>query len=303
MDPQTLHATRGGVLALAGKQHGVVTRSQLLSLGLHPDAITHRLASGRLYAIRRGVYAVGRPDLGRRGVWMAAVLSCGPRAALSHTTGATLRRIGEFQGRDITISVPSSVFRQPRPGLRIYRRTDLERHTTTVDGLPVVDPVYLILDLAAVLSRPALERAVNEADKRDLITPHVLRDALEHVPRRAGVAALRSILDRHAFVLTDSELERRFLPLARRAGLVSPQTGAYVNGYRVDFFWPETGLVVETDGLRYHRTPGQQARDRLRDQTHLAAGLTPLRFTYAQVASEPAYVVETLRAVMQGLVG
>jgi len=46
---------------------------------------------------------------------------------------------------------------------------------------------------------------------------------------------------------------------------------------------PELGLVVETDGLRYHRTPAQQARDRRRDQLHTAAGLTTLRFTHAQV--------------------
>jgi very-short-patch-repair endonuclease len=68
-----------------------------------------------------------------------------------------------------------------------------------------------------------------------------------------------------------------------------------VNGFRVDFYWPDLGLVVETDGLRYHRTPARQARDRRRDQTHTAAGLTPLRFTHAQVRHEPTHVRETLR--------
>jgi len=67
------------------------------------------------------------------------------------------------------------------------------------------------------------------------------------------------------------------------------------------FFWPELGLVVETDGLRYHRTPAQQARDRIRDQTHAAAGLTPLRFTNAQVAYEPDHVEATLIAVARRL--
>jgi very-short-patch-repair endonuclease len=56
-------------------------------------------------------------------------------------------------------------------------------------------------------------------------------------------------------------------------------------------------LVVETDGLRFHRTPAQQVRDRLRDQAHTAAGLTPLRFTRAQVRFEPGYVAQTLEAV------
>ncbi len=47
-----------------------------------------------------------------------------------------------------------------------------------------------------------------------------------------------------------------------------PLTGRRVNGFKVDFWWPELRLVVETDGLRYHRTAAQQTRDRLRDQAH-----------------------------------
>ena len=69
-----------------------------------------------------------------------------------------------------------------------------------------------------------------------------------------------------------------------------PLTQWWVNGFRVDFYWPELELVVETDGLRYHRTPAEQARDRLRDQTHTAAGLVPLRFTHEQVRYEPEHV-------------
>lgn len=104
-------------------------------------------------------------------------------------------------------------------------------------------------------------------------------------------------MDKATFVLTDSELERYFLPIARRAGLGRPLTQARVNGFDVDFYWPELGLVVETDGLRYHRTPSQQARDRVRDQTHTAAGLVPLRFTHWQVRHERRRVQETLEAV------
>jgi very-short-patch-repair endonuclease len=55
--------------------------------------------------------------------------------------------------------------------------------------------------------------------------------------------------------------------------------------------------VVETDGLRYHRTPAQQARDRLRDQTYLAAGMTPLRFTHAQLRFDPDHVQRILASV------
>ena len=76
-------------------------------------------------------------------------------------------------------------------------------------------------------------------------------------------------------------------------------TQRQVNGFRVDFFWPDLGLVVETDGLRYHRTAAQQATDRRRDQAHAAAGLTALRFTHAQIEHEADRVVATLNAVLR----
>lgn len=79
--------------------------------------------------------------------------------------------------------------------------------------------------------------------------------------------------------------------------MAEPKTQQRVKGFRVDFHWPELGLIVETDGLRYHRTPQQQGRDRARDQALIAAGFTVLRFTHAQVTYEPDHVAETLRAV------
>ena len=126
---------------------------------------------------------------------------------------------------------------------------------------------------------------------------------MDERPGEPGVAMLRTLLDRRTFTLTDSELERRFLRIVERVGLPRPLTGESVNGFEVDFFWPELGLVVETDGLRYHRTPAQQARDRLRDQAHTAAGLTSLRFTRAQVRFDEGYVEATLWRVVGRILG
>jgi hypothetical protein len=172
-----------------------------------------------------------------------------------------------------------------------------------VDDLPITSAALTLVDLAARLDSRELEAAVHEADKLDLVAHHSLRRQIEDLPRVPGLARLRRLLDRDTFVLTDSELERRFVPIAREAGLPVPLTGEHVNGFRVDFFWPALGLVVETDGLRYHRTPAQQARDRLRDQAHAAAGLTQLRFSHAQVRYEPAHVRATLAAVAARLAG
>lgn len=161
-------------------------------------------------------------------------------------------------------------------------------------GIPVTMPIPTLIDISLRLDRRGLERMINEADKYDLVHPPEIRSALDGRAGEPGVAALRRILDRRTFRLTKEELERRFLPLAAKAGLPVPLTGQWVNEFEVDFYWPDLGLVVETDGLRYHRTPAEQARDRLRDQAHTAAGLAQLRFTHEQVRYEPEYVVRIL---------
>jgi very-short-patch-repair endonuclease len=170
-------------------------------------------------------------------------------------------------------------------------------HRRVIDGIPVTDPISTLVDLAACTGLDRLERAINDADRLDLIDPESLRAALDATPPRPGVGHLRSLLDSHTFAPTDSVLERRFLRLACDAGLPRPGTQVMVNGFRVDFYWPDLGLVVETDGLRYHRTPAQQKKDHLRDQAHTASGLTALRFTAAQVRYEPDQVRKTLTAV------
>jgi very-short-patch-repair endonuclease len=265
-----------------------------------PNAIKGRIANGRLHPVLRGVYAVGRPQLAQEGWWMAAVLACGPAAALSHRSAAALRRVGPVPVGPIEVCVPAHVVRKRR-GIVVHRRDLRETDVTTHLGIPVMAVVPTLVDLATQLHRDALEAAISEADKRDLIDPEALRAALEEFPSRPGVGVLKKTLDRRTFRATDTWLERRFLAIVRKTDLSLPETRKYANQARVDFYWPELGLVVETDGLRYHRTPAQQAKDRLRDQRHAAAGLTPLRFTYEQVRYEPDHVQAILKAVVARL--
>ena len=295
------------------RQHGVVTRPQLLRLGYSPRAIQHRIETGRLFPLWPGVYAVGRPDLTQLGWWMAAVLRCGSGAVLSHESGAALwgiqREIADVaelgcvprpEPDSIHVTVPAGSYRRTRD-LVVHRRGLGPLDLAEEAGIPVTSPIRTLVDLGTCMERGPLETAINGADRRDLVDPETLRSALEGYAGTPGVALLREVLDRRTFTLTDSELERRFLPIARAAGLGRPRTRERVNGFRVDFYWPELGLVVETDGLRYHRTPAQQARDRMRDQTHVAAGLTPLRFTHAQVRYEPGYVGSVLASTASRL--
>jgi very-short-patch-repair endonuclease len=279
---------------LAGRQHGVVARRQLRELGFTDEAIEHRVAGGRIHRTGWEVFAVGRPHLTKKGRWMAAVLSCGDSAVLSHCSAGRL--LGLTTERPaIEVSVRTCSPRR-QVGIVAHRRAGIRvEDVGTKDGIPVTAPVRTLVDLAATTRLGEIERLVNEADRLDLVDPETLRSSLDTYCGQRGVARLRAVLDRHSFRLTDSELERWFLPITERAGLAIPLTRHRVNDFKVDFYWPDLELVVETDGLRYHRTPAEQARDRLRDQAHTAAGLTQLRFTHGQIRFEPDHVAAILR--------
>ena len=225
---------------------------------------------------------------------MAAVLACGAHAALSHRSAAALWGFSKEHPDYIDVSVRRSS--KPRiEGIRAHRRLSLPvRDITTRMSIPLTQPVRTFLDLTTVAGPKTVERAINEADKLDVIDADSLRRALDDHPGEPGVRPLRRILDKHTFRLSDDELERLFRPIAAAAGLPVPLTKHMVNKFEVDFFWPSLGLVVETDGWRYHRTPSAQTRDALRFQAHTAAGLTPLRFSHYQVKYEPRHVLSIL---------
>jgi hypothetical protein len=292
------HAARDqAAWASVRRQHGVVTRTELLALGYTRREIEYRLHNGRLHQIAAGIYAVGRRELTPHGRWMAAVLVCGDGAALSHRSAAELWGIGrEWEGR-IDVSVAREC-RIRRVGLKVRGRAALPaRSLVRRQGIPVTDPVQTLIDLATELKILRLERAVNEADVLDLVDPETLRTALDAYVGMPGVKTLRTLLDRHTFRLSDSDLEILFRPLAMAAGFALPLSKYRLMGYEVDFWFPDHGLVVETDGLRYHRTPAQQARAVKRDQVHQASGLRVLRFTHWQIAHEPDEVTAVLRTI------
>jgi len=294
---ESIYVQATAIWELVARQHGVITRAQLLAHGLTPDGIRHRIERGRLWPIWRGVYAVGRRSLDRHGMWMACVLACGEDASLSHRSALALWGARDQVG-PTHISVP--VRRNPtgRDTLVVHRRDELVMaHVTERFGIPVTSVLQTMIDEAVNLEPLAIDRLINEADRLELMRADDLRAQLGEHRGRSGVRALRSAIDAKTFFLNRSALEKLFVPLARRAGLEQPQANVYVNGVEVDFWWPQLRLVIETDGLRYHRTPAQQEADRKRDQLHQAAGDYSLRFTHAQVRFEPAYVERILRSV------
>ena len=275
----------------------MLSRADLLGLGFSDKGIKHRVATGRLHPVAAGVYVVGRPDLTPHGRWMAAVLACGTSAMLSHRSAAELWGIGWEEDRriDVTIRREAKITRR---GIKVRRRPSLPGGSVVRRfGIPVTNPTQTLIDLATELKPVRLERAVNQADVHDLVDPETLRRSLDAYVGMPGAGTLRTMLDRHTFRLSDSDLEIYFRPLALAAGFPLPLSKQWVLGFEVDFHFPDHGLIVETNGLRYHRTPAQQARMVKRDQTHTSHGFRVLRFTHWQIAHAPNEVVDVLRRV------
>lgn len=305
MDPR--FDTDRRIAALAGRQHGVVSRQQLLALAISPTMIRLRLARGRLHRIHPGVYAVGHEALSRDGRLLAAVLACGRRAALSHRTAAAVWGFGAFGRSKIDVTVRSTAGRSGPSEVRLRRSGTLApEDVTTETGLPVTTPARTLLDLAAILDGPRLESAVRRADELQLFDLAAVDALLSRAPRQRGAGRLRRVLDdaaRTGLTLTLSDLEDRFRALCDGHGLPRPAVNARVLGRRRDFVWREPRLVVEADGYAYHRGRAAFERDRARDQELVARGWRVLRFTHRQVADDPDAVAATIRGALSLRVG
>src|SRR5215217_1959030 len=128
------------IVALAERQHEVVTRTQLTALGLGKSAIDARIRAGTLWRVHQGVYAVGRPTLTLHGRFLAVVLSCGPNAVLSHVAAAILWGLLEERGPRIDVTVPRGGQRRRRGAVIVHRAALPDADVTTQHGIPVTTP-------------------------------------------------------------------------------------------------------------------------------------------------------------------
>jgi hypothetical protein len=290
MSPQTTK-----VLAeLASRQHGVVSRAQLLCAGVTTDEVRRRLRSGALLRVHRGVYRVGHRASSVEARYLAAVLACGAEARLSGRAAAYL--FGLLKG-----PVPAPEVTTPRKrrvaGVTVRRGHIDPRDRVVHRGIPVTAVPRTLVDLAVVLDLDDLARACHEAGVRFRTTPAQIAAVLERRPRPPGAATLRQVTSGDARV-TLSELERRFLALPRQERLPLPQTNAPAGGHRVDCRWPERRLTVELDSYRFHHSRHAWEQDRRREREARARGDDLRRYTWADVAEEPGQMLAELRRLL-----
>ena len=267
--------TRGAdaaIAALAGRQHGVVARPQLLALGVTARSVERRIEGGRLHRVHAGVYSVGHRVLTVHGRWMAAVLAAGPDAVLSHRSAAALWGIRPTAATKVEVTAPRDL--RARPGLLPHCAGLPQDERTTYHGIPVTTAARTLLDLAAVVPRHQLDRALNEAEVLRLPGPAAL---VARHPTARGTKALRALL-LDARRSTRSPLEAEFLEFVDKHGFQRPETNILIEGCEVDAVWREAKLIVELDGWASHGTRAAFVRDRARDRRLTAAGWRPVRF-------------------------
>jgi very-short-patch-repair endonuclease len=285
--------------ALADRQYGVVSREQLLAAGVGRGAIARGTETGRLRAVFRGVYAVGHVALSREGWWKAALLTCGEGSALSHRTAATVWDLLAGPVRPIDVITTAGRGRK-HTGIRTHRMLLDPFDVLVRDNLRITTPSRTIVDLAATLEGRALRDAVERAQDLRRFDSDDIADTLARAPRLPGTRRLEDLITVMAPDKDNarSHLERLFFALTRKAMLPRPAPNHVIAGRSRDFAWPGQRLVVETDGYRYHSSRQAKRRDNRRDRQLTAQGWRPVRFTYEEIAFEPADVAKELAGLL-----
>ena len=284
------------IAALASRQHAVVTRRQLLKLGLTNAEIAYRIKIGRLHRLHRGVYAVGHRPVSRLAYAMAAVLACGPGAVLSHGSAATLWGVTKHWRAPLEVTARSQ---HRRRGLRVHRSKTLTPGDVTVHfGIPVTTPARTLLDIADRMTDAALARAVNDLRLARYLSLAHLAEIAGRDPQTSATKRVRPHVAHPQRAPTRSEFEDAFLLFVERYDLPTPQVNTRVAGHEADILFPAHKLVVELDGYDFHSGRERFESDRDRDPDLLAAGIATVRLTWERLNLKPGREADRLHAIL-----
>ncbi len=284
---------------VAERQHGVVSVRQLeTTFGYSPSAVKREVAAGRLHRLHRGVYAVGHRLIPDHGDCLAAVLTCGPKALLSHGSAAWLWGISRYGPAPLHVTSP--VPRKPRPPIRLHHSRILaEADRAIEENIPVTALPRTLLDCAAECRFSHLRRMLERSEEMRLFDLGPIEELLERSRGHAGWGRLRRAIALYQPVpFTRSDFERQFLEAVLRAGLPRPATNFVEAGFELDVYWPEHRFAVELDTYATHGTNAAFERDHLRDEDLLLAGIALTRVTDVRFHREPEAVLQRVATLL-----
>ena len=272
------------ILSLAALHLGRVTRRELVAHGVTRHEIASRIHAGLLIPALPGVYAAGHRGGGVNGRLMEAWLYGGDDAILSARGAGAFWQMSSFG--PIDVSVPG---RRRGAGRIIFHRARIpDNEWVTRDNLRVTTPARTLLDLAAILPAPHLQRVFTEAE----VLQHVDQAAIAHIlaahPGARGgraladLAGLTSGATRRGYVQTRFEI--RYRSLVESTDLDFPVYNHRVETcgrvYVLDAFHERARIAVEVDGGPAHRAGERFHTDRERDRHLLVAGIRTVRLTH-----------------------
>lgn len=290
------------IRALAERQHGVVALWQLLELGLSKALVFGRRDGEVLVPLHQGVYALGHRLVSREGKWTAAVLACGPGAALSHfNAGHLWHMCGSYGPIEVLRQSGGFTLAGYHHGIRLHQTRRLFEYEVTLErGIPVVVRERVLLDLAARTDAKRLERVVVQAYKSGHLDWRRLGLITNRRRGCKGVGRLRQIaleVDPEALE-TRSVSEIDFLAQWHQVSTLTPVCNVLVEGHLVDFLWPAQKVIVETDSWSHHGDRPTFESDHQRDVDLVAAGYDVHRTTYKMLERNPDPFLRNVRRAL-----
>jgi very-short-patch-repair endonuclease len=302
-DVDVAHYTpRAPIIArLARDGHGAVSRAALLHAGVAEHRIDARVCSGRLRVVHRGVYEV-RGMATANSPLAAALLACGERSAIAGASAALLWCLPGCRAPDGVEVLVENAHRRRTTGIIARRvRAFVEGEITLHHGIRVTTPARTLLDLAPRLTARALEQAIAQAERAEVMTRADLVALIDRRPLHRGSRAVRAVLLSDApLAMTRSPAEEIVLRHLRSTSLPQPEVNAPLLGMEVDFLWRQQRFVLEVDGYRHHGSVRAYHADRRRDAVLVANSYRFMRITWKQITEEP---VATMVALAQALLG
>jgi very-short-patch-repair endonuclease len=233
----------------------------------------------------------------RPALCLAAVLSCGKEALLSHRSGAWLWGLTARFASPVEVTAESP--RRTRRAIQIHSAEMLTPDDRScLQGIPVTAVPRTLLDFATVDPR-FLVQALNNAQRLGLLDLIAVDALISRGRGSRGVGRLREALKPHRpSAFTRSGLERRFLQLVQSSNLPRPSMNLFVEGYELDAYWPAERFAVELDTYDYHGSPSAFEADRIRQENLKLAGIEMTRVTGIRMEREPRTVAKRLHQLL-----
>lgn len=282
--------THHRLASLAARQYGVVTREQLNDLGYSDDAIDRAVASGRLHVWHRSVFAVGHEGLSPHGLCMAALLFRGQGALISFQSAVWLWGLEKKLEIPVHVSVRWRGHAQDAIGLH-HCPALRDEDVSQTERLPVTGVARTLLDFASETKKYRLQRAIDQADRLELLDLAAIDLITEEVRGHRGrTPLLQAMTIYREKGFTRSGGEKRMLAALADVGVRRPVVNNFVAGYEIDFFWEQERFGVELDSWEHHRGRRSFEEDRNRQEELAMAGIETIRITGTRLRREPRKV-------------